>query len=138
MKLKSQKNFGIILIIVGAVLEALFFILQNFDYKGGVLCGMGSCFIFVGLIYLLRVRRLSKNAEKAADYEASITDERTAFIVSKARSVTFYICIFVQLVAGLVCIFLLDQRAIGEVLTYLTCFQCLLYYVILVILNRKY
>ena len=138
MKLKSQKNFGIILIIVGAVLEALFFLLQNFDYKGGVLCGMGSCFVFIGLIYLLRVRRLSKDAEKAADYEASVTDERTAYIVSKARSVTFYICIFVQLVAGLVCIFFLDQRVIGEVLTYLTCFQCLLYYVILVILNRKY
>ena len=138
MKLKSQKNFGIILIIVGAVLEALFFLLQNFDYKGGVLCGMGSCFVFIGLIYLLRVRRLSKDAEKAADYEASVTDERTAYIVSKARSVTFYICIFAQLIAGLVCIFFLDQRAIGEVLTYLTCFQCLLYYVILVILNRKY
>ena len=138
MKLKSQKNFGIILIIVGAVLEALFFLLQNFDYKGGVLCGMGSCFVFIGLIYLLRVRRLSKDAEKAADYEASVTDERTAYIVSKARSVTFYICIFAQLIAGLVCIFFLDQRVIGEVLTYLTCFQCLLYYVILVILNRKY
>ena len=138
MKLKSQKNFGIILIIVGAVLEALFFLLQNFDYKGGVLCGMGSCFVFIGLIYLLRVRRLSKDAEKAADYEASVTDERTAYIVSKARSVTFYICIFAQLIAGLVCIFFLDQRVIGEVLTYLTCFQCLLYYVILVILNKKY
>ena len=138
MKLKSQKNFGIFNIIFGAALEVLFLILQNFDYKGGVLCGLGSSFIVIGLLYLLRYRRLSKNAEKAADYDASVTDERTAFIVSKARSVTFYICIFAQLIAGLVCMLFLDQRAIGEVLTFLTCFQCLLYYVILVILNRKY
>ena len=138
MKLKSQKKYGIILIAIGIVLETLFLIFQGINYKGGVLCGMGSTFILIGLIYLLRVRRLSKDAEKAADYEASITDERTAFIVSKARSVTFYICIFAQLIAGLVCMFLLDQRLIGEVLTFLTCFQCLLYYVILVILNKKF
>ena len=138
MKLKSQKKYGIILIAVGIVLEALFLIFQGINYEGGVLCGMGSTFIIIGLIYLLRVRRLSKDAEKAADYEASITDERTVFIVSKARSVTFYICIFAQLIAGLVCMFLLDQRLIGEVLTFLTCFQCLLYYVILVILNKKF
>lgn len=138
MKLKSQKLYGIILIIIGVVLEALFIILQEFSYKGGVICGMGSCFIFIGLIYLLRYKRLSKNAEKAADYDAAVTDERSAFIVSKSRSITFYICIFVQLVAGLVCMFFLDQKLIGQVLTYLTCFQCLLYYVVLIILNKKY
>ena len=33
MKLKSQKAYGIILIIVGAVLEALFLILQNLAYS---------------------------------------------------------------------------------------------------------
>lgn len=138
MKLKLQKKYGIILIAVGIVLEILFLIFQGINYEGGVLCGMGSCFIFIGLIYLLRVRRLSKDAEKAADYEASITDERTAFIVSKARSITFYFCIFVQLIAGLVCMFLLDQRLIGQVLTFLTCFQCLLYYAIFITLNKKY
>lgn len=138
MKLKAQKRYGIILIAVGIVLETLFLIFQGINYEGGVLCGMGSTFIFIGLIYLLRVHRLSKDAEKAADYEASVTDERTAFIVSKARSITFFFCVFVQLIAGLVCMFLLDQRLIGEVLVGLTCFQCLLYYAIFIILNKKY
>ncbi len=138
MKLKSQKLYGIILIIIGVVLEALFIILQEFSYKGGVICGMGSCFIFIGLLYLLRYRRLSKNEEKAADYDAAVTDERTAFIVSKARSVTFYICVFAQLIASLVCMLFLDQKLVGEVLAFLTCFQCILYYVILVILNKKF
>lgn len=138
MKLKSQKIYGIILIAIGIILDILFIILQNTEYEGGVICGMGTTFIFIGLVYLLRVRRLSKDAEKAADYEAAVTDERTAFIVSKARSATFYICIFAQLIAGLVCIFFLDQRLIGEVLTFLTCFQCIVYYVILIIFNKKY
>lgn len=138
MKLKSQKIYGFVLIAIGIVLDAVFAYLQSIDYKGGVICGMGTTFIFIGLIYLLRVRRLSKNEEKAAEYEAAISDERTAFIVSKARSITFYICIFAQLIAGLVCMFFLDQRLIGEVLMYLTCFQCLVYYVILIIFNKKY
>ena len=138
MKLKSQKIYGFVLIAIGIVLDAVFAYLQSIDYKGGVICGMGTTFIFIGLIYLLRVRRLSKNKEKAADYEAAVTDERTAYIVSKARSATFYICIFAQLIAALLCIFLLDQRLIGEVFMYLTCFQCLVYYVILIIFNKKY
>lgn len=138
MKLKSQKIYGIILIIIGIILDAVFIILQSIDYEGGVIFGMGTTFIFIGLVYLLRVHRLSRNAEKAADYEASITDERSAYIVSKARSATFYICIFAQLIAALVCIFAINQRLIGEVLMYLTCFQCLVYYVILIIFNKKY
>lgn len=138
MKLKTQKTCGIVFIVIGIILDAVFVILQGINYEGGVICGMGTTFIFIGLIYLLRVRRLSKNEEKAAEYEAAISDERTAFIVSKARSITFYICIFAQLIAGLVCMFFLDQRLIGEVLMYLTCFQCLVYYVILIIFNKKY
>lgn len=138
MKLKTQKTCGIVFIVIGIILDAVFVILQGINYEGGVICGMGTTFIFIGLIYLLRVRRLSKNEEKAAEYEAAISDERTAFIVSKARSITFYICIFAQLIAGLVCMFFLDQRLIGEVLMYLTCFQCLVYYVILIIFNKRY
>ncbi|MDO4815670.1 MAG: DUF2178 domain-containing protein [Bacillota bacterium] len=138
MKLKSQKIYGFVLIAIGIVLDAVFAYLQSIDYKGGVICGMGTTFIFIGLIYLLRVRRLSKNKEKAADYEAAVTDERTAYIVSKARSATFYICIFAQLIAALLCIFLFDQPLIGQVLMYLTCFQCIVYYVILIIFNKKY
>lgn len=138
MKLKTQKIYGFVLIAIGIVLDAVFVFLQGIDYEGGVIFGMGTTFIFIGLIYLLRVRRLSKNKEKAADYEAAVADERTAYIVSKARSVTFYICIFAQLIAALLCIFLFDQHLIGQVLMYLTCFQCIVYYVILIIFNKKY
>ena len=138
MRIKSQKITGIIFIILGIVLELFFATVGETDYKGGMLVGMGSCFIVIGIIYVLKAHRLSKNAEKAADYEAALTDERIAYIVSKARSVTFYISIFVQLLAGLICIWVLDQRSIGEVFIYLTCFQCLLYYVIFLIFNKKY
>ena len=138
MRIKSQKITGIIFIILGIVLELFFATVGETDYKGGMLVGMGSCFIVIGIIYVLKAHRLSKNAEKAADYEAALTDERIAYIVSKARSVTFYISVFVQLLAGLICVWVLDQRSIGEVFIYLTCFQCLLYYVIFLIFNKKY
>lgn len=138
MRIKSQKITGIIFIILGIVLELFFATVGETDYKGGMLVGMGSCFIVIGIIYVLKAHRLSKNAEKAADYEAALTDERIAYIVSKARSVTFYISIFVQLLAGLICVWVLDQRSIGEVFIYLTCFQCLLYYVVYVIFSKKY
>ena len=76
---------------------------------------------------LLRVRRLSRDPEKAADYEASLRDERTAYVANKARSMAFFISIYVQLAAGLLAILVFDRPLVGQVLCGLTCLQGLLY-----------
>ena len=70
---------------------------------------------------------LMRDPEKAADYDASLTDERTVYISNKARSMTFFICVFVQVAASMLAILVFDQVLVGQVLCGLTCLQGLLY-----------
>ena len=46
---------------------------------------------------------------QAADYDASLQDERTAYVANKARSLTFFICIYAQLLAVLAAILVFHQ-----------------------------
>ena len=87
----------------------------------------GGALMGVGAARLLRVRRLSRDPEKAADYDASLKDERTAYVANKARSMTFFICVYVQLAAALLAILVFEQPLVGQVLCGLTCLQGLLY-----------
>ena len=100
MKLKEQKKFGILWLSIGAALFLAGLLLGETEY-GSYISGFGGGLTAVGLVRLLRVRRLSRDPEKAADYDASLKDERTAYVANKARSMAFFICVYVQLAAAL-------------------------------------
>ena len=121
MKLKEQKKFGILWLSIGAALFLAGLLLGETEY-GSYISGFGG-----GLVRLLRVSRLSRDPEKAADYDASLKDERTAYVANKARSMTFFICVYVQLAASMLAILVFDQVLVGQVLCGLTCLQGLLY-----------
>ena len=125
MKLKEQKKFGILWLSIGAALFLAGLLLGETEY-GSYISGFGGV-TAVGLVRLLRVRRLSRDPEKAADYDASLKDERTAYVANKARSMTFFICVYVQLAAALLAILVFNQPLVGQVLCGLTCLQSLLY-----------
>ena len=93
MKLKEQKKFGILWLSIGAALFLAGLLLGETEY-GSYIGGFGGGLTAVGLVRLLRVRRLSRDPEKAADYDASLKDERTAYVANKARSMTLFICVF--------------------------------------------
>ena len=126
MKLKEQKKFGILWLSIGAALFLAGLLLGETEY-GSYISGFGGALMGVGAARLLRVRRLSRDPEKAADYDASLTDERTVYISNKARSMTFLICDFVQVAASMLAILVFDQVLVGQVLCGLTCLQGLLY-----------
>lgn len=88
MKLKEQKKFGILWLSIGAALFLAGLLLGETEY-GSYISGFGGALMGVGAARLLRVRRLSRDPEKAADYEASLRDERTAYVANKARSMAF-------------------------------------------------
>ena len=138
MTLKNQKKWAILWVIVGAVLWIIFTAVGGEDFRSGLLSGMGSAFIVIGVIRLVRVRRWEKDPEKAADYEAALKDERTAYVSNKARSMTFFISVYVQLAAGLIAIFIFDQKLLGQAFCYMTCFQCLLFTVLYRVYNKRY
>lgn len=100
MKLKEQKKFGILWLSIGAALFLAGLLLGETGYSSYI-SGFGGALMGVGAARLLRVRRLSRDPEKAADYDASLKDERTAYVANKARSMTFFICVYVQLAAAL-------------------------------------
>lgn len=126
MKLKEQKKFGILWLSIGAALFLAGLLLGETEYSSYI-SGFGGALMGVGAARLLRVRRLSRDPEKAADYDASLTDERTVYISNKARSMTFFICVFVQVAASMLAILVFDQVLVGQVLCGLTCLQGLLY-----------
>lgn len=126
MKLKEQKKFGILWLSVGAALFLAGLLLGETGYSSYI-SGFGGALMGVGAARLLRVRRLSRDPERAADYDASLTDERTVYISNKARSMTFFICVFVQVAASMLAIMVFDQVLVGQVLCGLTCLQGLLY-----------
>ena len=126
MNLQEQKKCGILLIAIGLVMFAIGFLLGDAhmgDFYNGLGCGLFVC----GAVRLLRVHRLSRDPEKAADYDASLKDERTVYVANKARSMTFFICVYVQLAAALLVILVFNQPLVGQVLCGLTCLQGLLY-----------
>ena len=126
MKLKEQKKFGILWLSIGAALFLAGLLLGETEY-GSYISGFGGALMGVGAARMLRVRRLSRDPEKAADYDASLTDERTVYISNKARSMTFFICVFVQVAASMLAILVFDRPLVGQVLCGLTCLQGLLY-----------
>ena len=128
MKLREQKKCGLLWLGIGAALFLAGLALQARDTaSAGYVSGFGGGLVGVSIARLLRVRRLSRDPERAADYDASLTDERTVYISNKARSMTFFICVFVQLAASMLAILVFDQPLVGQVLCGLTCLQGLLY-----------
>ena len=137
MKLKEQKKFGILWLSIGAALFLAGLLLGETEY-GSYIGGFGGGLTAVGLVRLLRVRRLSRDPEKAADYDAMLKDERTVYVANKARSMTFFICVYAQLAAGLLALLVFDQPLIGQTLCLVTCAQCVIFSGTYWYYNRKY
>lgn len=139
MSLKNQKKFAIMWVIVGVALWAAALVPEwENDYYSGLTSGMAGCFLVIGVVRLVRVRRWEKDPEKAADYEAALRDERTVYVSNKARSMTFFVSVYVQLAAGLISIYVFDQRLLGQAFCYMTCFQCILFTVLYRVYNKRY
>ena len=133
MKLKEQKKLGMLYFVLGAVLA-----IAGYFIKNSWLASFGGGVCVLGLVRLLRAARLSRDSDQAADYDASLQDERTAYVANKARSLTFFICIYAQLLAVLAAILVFHQPLIGKVLCVLTCIQSLVYTGCYWYYNRKY
>lgn len=138
MNIKSQKILSVSFIVIGLIIGLIFAAYGEEDYNGGILCGMGTALTFVGIFRLVKLYRISRDPEKAADYEAANKDERVIYIANKARSLTFAISIYVQLAVGLIAQFVFGQRLLSMVMCYFVCFQCLLFVLLYRIYSKKY
>ncbi len=134
---KKQKNFGILWLSVGAAVFLAGLLLGN-GRGGDYVSAAGFGFMGAGTLYLLRMCRLSRDPGYAEEYEASLTDERTVYVANKARSMTFFVSFYAQLVAGLLALWVFDQPRIGQALIGLTSVQGFLNVGLYWYYNKKY
>ena len=137
MDLQERKKCGILLTVIGHGKFASGFLLGDAhmgDFYSGLGCGLFVC----GAVRLLRVYRLSRDPEKATDYDAMLKDERTMYVANKARSMTFFICVYAQRAAGLLARLVFKQPIIGQVLCLVTWAQSLIFGGTYWYYNKKY
>ena len=138
MNLRNQRRYGIVLAIVGLVGWAVFVFLVKETKNTSLIGSFFAGFAAIGILRIIQSTKLLRDPEKAQDYEAMQKDERTVFIANKARSIAFYISILAQSIASIIAYFVFDNLLACQILCYITCFQCLVYYVFWIIYNKKY
>ena len=134
--IKKQKTTGLLVLIAGAIIILIAILLDAKTFQSGRLSVLGTALFAFGLARLIKMLRLEKKPEKAADYEASFTDERTASIAGKAGKLALFITAYAEIAAGLVAALAFSSEVICQVLCYAACFTCLLYFGLFVCFNR--
>lgn len=108
-EIEGTEKLGTLYFVLGTVLA-----IAGYFIKSSWLASFGGGVCVLGLVRLLRAARLSRDPDQAADYDASLQDERTAYVANKARSLTFFICIYAQLLAVLAAILVSISRSLAK------------------------
>ena len=136
---KDQKKYTILVFIIGLVFIAIGILTEDkAGSVGGFYSGFGAGVLAVAIVKLLRHRRLAKNPEKLADYEAAQKDERTLYISNKARAMTFFITVYSELAAGLAALWFMPDPLVGKVLCFAACAQCFIFVLVYWYYSKKY
>ena len=133
MKQNKKLYASIFLLVIGAVLIGL-------AYAGAVdefWNGMGTSFVVVGGICLLRHYRLSKNEEYRERKELEISDERNRFLRNKAWAWAGYYFVLIVAIGSIVLrIFGLDD--LSSAAAWAVWLLMILYWISYMVLKRKY
>lgn len=136
--IKKQKYLHLTFVLIGIGILLIFALTNDGSYQSGVLCGLGSSLMAIGILRAIKLRRLTSSPEKAEEYIASQSDERVHFLAQKARGVTFVISLYAQLGAGLSAQFFFGQKLVGMVLCCSVCIQSLLFAALYYYYAKKY
>lgn len=133
MKLKEQKRLGTMYFLIGAVLAIVGYFAEN-----SWLAPFGGGVCVLGLVRLLRAADSAVIPNRRLIMMLRFRTSEQHMLQNKARSLTFFICIYAQLLAVLAAILVFHQPLIGKVLCALTCIQSLIYTGCYWYYNRKY
>ena len=135
--IKKQIRTGVVILITGVIIVITNFVIDVELFNNGFCAGTGAALIAWGSAYVIRNMRIGRDPERAAEYEAALRDERNVYIAGRAGKMALLISAYTEILAGVIAILGFGSYAIGQVLLYAACFQCLLYYVIFAIYNKK-
>lgn len=133
---KLQKRFylAVAYLLLGAALNLTAFLTKSDNY---FLSGFGSCLIVIGLVRMIRHKRLVSSDQAVKKQEIAETDERNLMLAEKARSWAFAAYIILAGIAVIV-LSLLSVHTVAQLLSYSVCLLVSLYWIFFYILRKKY
>ena len=118
--------FGVVLLGLGAA-----------EMVDSFWSGMGSAFILIGLLRLVRMYRFHKDANYREKVEVEIADERNRFIRNKAWAWAGYLFILIAGVATIV-LKVAGQDLLSYAASMTVCLMLVLYWISFLIIRKKY
>ncbi len=102
-----------------------------------VFAGMGGALIAVGALQLKRNMRYRSNEEYREKIDIEVSDERNRFLRMKSWSWVGYIVVLVEAVGSVIAL-IMGQQTVQMVLMYSVCLIVGAYWIIYMILSRRY
>ena len=133
MKTNRRALLSIVWIILGIGLVVASFLEAVDEFWSG----MGSAFIFVGILQLIRFIRYSKNDEYREKVDTEVNDERNRYITGKAWGWAGYLFVLISAV-GCIIFRILGKNELSLLASGALCLLLVLYWVSYFILKRKY
>lgn len=99
--------------------------------------GMGSAFILIGILRLVRMYRFHKDADYREKVAVDAADERNRFIRNKAWAWAGYLFILIAAVAVIV-LKVAGQEQLSYAASMAMCLMLILYWISFLIIRRKY
>ena len=121
-------------LVLGAVLLVLS-LMEKLD--ASAYSGMGGVLMAVGILRIITITRYRRDPDYKEMIDTKINDERNRFLQMKSWSWTGYIIVLGG-AAGSVIAMILGQSTLQIMLAWLVCITMLLYWIIYMVLSRKY
>lgn len=133
-KLKTRLYIALSYIVLGIVLIAAN-ALNHFE--NDFFLSFGIALLVMGIIRLIRHRKVTKDESTIRRQEVAETDERTLMMAEKARSWAFTYSILIAGIAVIV-LSLLGKHDTAQPFAWFVCGQVALYWICWMILRKKY
>lgn len=130
---RENINFAIMYIVIGiaAIISKMLHIIDN-----DALFDVGSAFVLIGIIQLVRNIRYKTNNEYKKKIDIQNSDERNIYIANKAWSLTGKITIILLAVASII-LRIMQYETIANVLCVIFGIETTIYLITYFIISRK-
>ena len=131
--IRTRWILSILYVLIGIAL----IVCGRFHLVDAFWSGMGTALAFIGALQIFRLARYQTNPTYKENTDIAATDERNRFIRAKAWSWVGYLYILIAAVATIV-FKLLGQEILMFAASGSVCLMMVLYWIIYLILNKKY
>lgn len=133
-KLQKRFYYAVAYLLLGVALNLTAYLTKSENY---FLSGFGSCLIVMGIVRMIRHKRLVSSDQAVKKQEIAETDERNIMLAEKARSWAFAAYIILAGTAVII-LSLASLHDIAQPLSYSICLLVALYWIFFYILRKKY